>query len=196
MLNTNAVRTVGIVENRYFVGYLRILKVSTHPGNHATKAVHVAATWGRLALVPTEGHFGLSIMNFDKLSQLPHISLCSGAVTSCCSWAQLQTTQSAASRFQTSPMDVIPSGTRRKRFGFFNLLIHSFYLQAFVHVWDNHREDADWFIKADDDTYVIMENLKWDQLNGFYEVFLSETYWKTTTLKCRSTLVTDSTTGT
>ena len=77
MLNTNAVRTLGIVENRYFVGYLRIQKVSTHPDNHAKKAVHVAATWGRLALVPTERHFGLSIhMNFDNLSQLPQISLC------------------------------------------------------------------------------------------------------------------------
>ena len=50
MLNTNAVRTLGIVENRYFFGYLRVQKVSTHPDNHATKAVHVAATWGRLAL--------------------------------------------------------------------------------------------------------------------------------------------------
>ena len=57
-------------------------------------------------------------------------------------------------------MDVIPSGIRRKRFGFFNLLILPFYLQAFVHVWENYREEADWFIKADDDTYVIMENLK------------------------------------
>ena len=32
--------------------------------------------------------------------------------------------------------------------------------QAFTYVWENHREDADWFIKADDDTFVIMENLK------------------------------------
>ena len=28
-------------------------------------------------------------------------------------------------------------------------------------MWENHREDADWFIKADDDTFVIMENLKY-----------------------------------
>ena len=34
-------------------------------------------------------------------------------------------------------------------------------LQAFTYVWENHREDADWFIKTDDDTFVIMENLKY-----------------------------------
>ena len=34
------------------------------------------------------------------------------------------------------------------------------FVQAFTYVWENHREDADWFIKADDDTFVIMENLK------------------------------------
>ena len=40
----------------------------------------------------------------------------------------------------------------------FSPVTHIF--QAFVHVWENYREEADWFIKADDDTYVIMENLK------------------------------------
>ena len=32
--------------------------------------------------------------------------------------------------------------------------------QAFNYIWENHRDDADWFIKVDDDTYLIMENLK------------------------------------
>ena len=33
--------------------------------------------------------------------------------------------------------------------------------QSFQYVYDNFRDQADWFMKADDDTYVIVENLRY-----------------------------------
>merc|ERR1719187_843785 len=89
--------------------------VNTHPPNHAKKAVHVRATWGKrcdkLLFMSTEADDDLGAVALQNI---------------------------------TSGRASLWNKTRA----------------AFTYVWEKHREEADWFIKADDDTYVIMENLK------------------------------------
>lgn len=34
-------------------------------------------------------------------------------------------------------------------------------MNAFDYIWKHHSEEAEWFMKVDDDTYVIVENLRY-----------------------------------
>ncbi|XP_064456424.1 glycoprotein-N-acetylgalactosamine 3-beta-galactosyltransferase 1-like [Ornithodoros turicata] len=89
--------------------------VMTNPANHATRAKHVKATWGRRCNV-------LLFMSSQLDHELPAIAL---------------------------PVNESRPGLWGKT------------KSAFTEVYNYHLNESDWVLKADDDTYVIVENLRY-----------------------------------
>ena len=131
--------------------------VNTHPGNHAKKAVHLAATWGRLDMkfiwrIPGNRWFVKVTFFWDTRRCDKLLFMSTVADERIGSIALPNITNGRASLWNK---------TKKVQWDIFYILPLS---QAFVYVWEHHRDEADWFLKADDDTYVILENLKWERL--------------------------------
>ncbi|XP_059481257.1 glycoprotein-N-acetylgalactosamine 3-beta-galactosyltransferase 1-like [Neocloeon triangulifer] len=88
--------------------------VCTTGANHASKAAHVKATWGRRC-------DKLIFFSDEEDEDLPAVGIAA------------------------------PKG----RAGLWRKTV-----QAFIQVHDQFANEFDWFLKADDDTYVIVENLR------------------------------------
>ena len=108
--------------------------VMTAPANHEKKARHVKHTWGKrcnklIFMSSQEGLFFSSL----KIAE-----------NNLCITFFLPTVRADPSL----PAVALPVGEGRE-----NLWAKT--KEAFRYVWNNYRDEADWFMKADDDTYAF-----------------------------------------
>ena len=105
----------------------------TGPNNHKKKAIHVKRTWGKrcnelIFMSSEEGSLSVNILSANVRIRV----LSPGGYSH---------------TDKTLPAVALPVGEGRE-----NLWGKT--REAYRHVWENYRDKADWFMKADDDTYV------------------------------------------
>ncbi|XP_048478522.1 glycoprotein-N-acetylgalactosamine 3-beta-galactosyltransferase 1-like [Plutella xylostella] len=106
--------------------------VATRASRHQPRAAHARATWGRRCT-------RLLFMSTENIHQkLKQITKTPTFSTIPDSWLP------AIKLNVTDGPDYLWGKTR----------------EAFMYVYKHHYHDADWFLKAEDDTYVIVENLR------------------------------------
>lgn len=115
--------------------------IMTNPQNHQRKARHVKRTWGSRCnkLIFMSSTEGMSCINIFCLIN----------------W-NVRNTKSNLHWFIDPELESVALPVKEGRN---NLWAKT--KEAFKYIYNNHMDDADWFLKADDDTYVILENLRY-----------------------------------
>ncbi|CAG0895381.1 unnamed protein product, partial [Cyprideis torosa] len=105
--------------------------VATHPGNLQKKAVHVLKTWGKRCNA-------LLFVSGNGTEEVP--------------------SEIADRKFQSIllSLDILFLDMKEER-DFLWVKTR----RAFKHIYKHYLDNADWFMKADDDTFVVLENLRY-----------------------------------
>lgn len=120
--------------------------IMTNPENHKKKARHVKRTWGKrcnilLFMSSKEGERG----EIFRGNKIPHRHL--DQIDNICILFCYRLLDPELGSI------ALPVGEGRD-----NLWAKT--KEAFKHVYEHYLNEADWFLKADDDTYTVVENLR------------------------------------
>ncbi len=119
--------------------------IMTNPSNHQKKAKHVMKTWGSRCNKLLFMSSARGLLDFDTQTRygqtLPLIS------------------KKKKKNYPLRLDDEINAIPLPVKEGRNNLWAKT--KESFKYIYDNHLYDYDWFLKADDDTYVIVENLRY-----------------------------------
>lgn len=116
--------------------------IMTNPKNHQKKARHVKRTWGSRCN---------KILFMSSVEGDPIAFDCLLFCLICFNSSMSQSFDVADAELGTVALPV--------KEGRNNLWAKT--KEAFKYIYEHHLDDADWFLKADDDTYVVVENLRY-----------------------------------